>query len=130
MASTYHYRLHKSSWGIAIDLTAETITNTGGVQQVADNLYLRVDASVKLSVEELAYLVQGLRLVANQFQSISTSSEPIVVRVLALEYNPCDYQPEGLAYAMMGWAAQEYGFEPPAIQVVFNRQLNRYEFLI
>ncbi len=128
MASTYRYRVFKSSWGIAVDLTAKAVTCTEGALPVTDNLYLRLEDFLPLTVDEPSYLVQGLRLVAAKLQALAAPDVPIVIHVLAIEFNECDYLPEGLTCAIAGWAAQEYGFEPPAMQVTFDRQANRYHF--
>ena len=127
MASTYHYRIIKSSWGVAIDITAEmTSVPIVGAKQVTDTIYLSMEAPIGLMSEERAYLVGGLRLVADQIHS--TLNAPVMIRILELTFNHCDYQPEGLACAIAGWVAQEMGFEPPTIQVTFDRQLNQYQF--
>ncbi len=128
MASTYRYRIIKSSWGVAVDLTAEVGSDATNAHAAADNVFLRIEAPLKLNAEEHAGIIQGLRLVAPDIGACIAPGSDTVVRLLALEYNFCDYQPEGLVCAIANWAAQEYGFAPPAIRVTFDRVARRYAF--
>ena len=132
MVSTYSYRLIKSSWGIAIDITAEAapLSDYSGAaaEEVEQGLWLAVETSWQLSPDECRYLATGLRLVSQDMQSRIAQDGPIVVRVIDLRFNPTDYQKEGLAFALAGWMAQtfDFPFSPP--HALFNREKNRYEF--
>jgi hypothetical protein len=131
--TSYRYRLLKgATWGIAIDLRAEASPLPADPQpqaeRVADGLYLQIDLGRPLTAEESGFLKLGLRLVAAEVIERRQGSAPIFVRVVDLEYNPCDYQPEGLAAAVAGWAAREFSFPGPEIPVAFDRGRNRYVF--
>ena len=131
-ATSYRYRLLKgATWGMAIDLRAESAPLPDGplppaAVKVAEGLWLQMDVGRPSTEEELAFLGLGLRLVAADVAE--RRSGPILVRVEDLEYNPCDYQPEGLALAVAEWAAREFGFPEPETSVAFDRDQNRYVF--
>lgn len=46
----------------------------------------------------------------------------------SLHFGICNFQEEGLTAAVVEWAAKVFDFEPPKIDVTFNKPLNRYEF--
>jgi Putative addiction module component len=121
--NSYKYRFLKgATWGIALDLKATASPLPDGpppqAERVADGLYLQIDLGRPLTEEEVGFLRLGLRLVAAEIALLQTA--PILVRIVGLEYNPCDYQPEGLAPAIAGWAAREFGFPESEIPVDFE----------
>ncbi len=123
--------LKGASWGIAIDLHAESSPLPDGLLppgavQVAEGLWLQMDIGRLSTEEELAFLSLGLRLVAVDVAERRPAQT--LVRIVGLEYNPCDFQPEGLAVAVAEWAAREFGFPAPEIPVAFDRGRNRYVF--
>jgi hypothetical protein len=132
MASTYVYRCFKATWGVFVRLTAEWSAFSPGSEAatpITENLYLLVQVSRwRLTDEEWGFVELGLRLIADSIRDHKPTTQPILVRVRDLEVNWCDYQPEGLACAIVGWAAQEFGFPEPAISVTFDREKNRYVF--
>jgi hypothetical protein len=130
MASKYRYRCLKSTWGVAVDLTAEWIplpADLGKAVRIAEDLWLQVEVTW-LTGEERQYLSTGLQLVVVPIRNHKPIPGPILVRVLDIWFNPCDYQPEGLACALAGWAAQEFGFPAPALPVTFDPGTHRYRF--
>ena len=132
MPTDYRYRLLKgTSWGIAIDLRAESALLPPGplpprAVKIAEALWLEMDMGRLPAEEELAFLSLGLRLVAADVASRRPART--LVRIVGLDYNLCDYQPEGLAAAAAGWAATEFGFPVPEIPVAFDGRRNRYVF--
>jgi hypothetical protein len=123
MVSTFNYRLVKASWAIAIDLTADSTclaVAPSNAVKIKDRLWLRIELSW-LSKEEKNYLGLGLSLVAESVLHHKPDSEHILVRVLDVHFNPCHYQPEGLAAAIRNWAGQEFGFGVAEIPVVVDR---------
>lgn len=130
MLCTYHYRLIKASWGIAVDIAAEAEALPPvleNIKKVDKDLWLGIDID-GLSHSEHEYLALGLRLVAEEIRKAKQISGPILVRVLDLRFNPSDYQPEGLSGAIAGWAGQAFGFAVSDIPVTFDKQNNRYIF--
>jgi hypothetical protein len=55
-------------------------------------------------------------------------SGPLLIRVIQLEYNPTDYQPEGLTGAIAEWAAQSFHFPQPRIAAEYDKERRRYLF--
>lgn len=133
MASTFHYHIVKTSWGIAVLLTCQAhICNEDVSKYVAINDRLHLDilqlsTNMRLSDEEIGYLRLGLGLVANQIGE-ATPDKCVLITVLRVDLDATDYQPEGLAWAITGWAAEYFRFNPPAIPTSYDRQRNRYDF--
>jgi hypothetical protein len=131
--TSYRYRLLKGApWGVAIDLRGEALPLPAGplppgARQIAKGVWLQADPGWALSEEELDCLELGLRLVADGIAARRPEAS-ILVRVVGLDFDPRDYQPEGLAAAIAEWAAQEFGFAKPEIPVTFDPDRNRYVF--
>src|SRR5438552_3640070 len=128
MATTFKYRLVKASWAVAIDVTAES-GSPSAVPRNAMNVQGRLWLIIVprwLSKEERQYLKIGLRLVADSIFQCRSGTEPILVRVADVSFNACHYQPEGLAAAIAGWAAQEFAFSPVEFPITLDRDRKRY----
>ncbi len=54
--------------------------------------------------------------------------KPMVIRIFEIDYNPCDYQEEGLAPAIAAWLAKACDFAPPPVNAYFSKAENRYYF--
>jgi hypothetical protein len=131
MLATYQYRVLKSSWGIAIDITAEAIplsSFSGITLEITTALRLIVEKDAGVSSKDLGYLIKGLKLVADEISRTRKTDEPLVIRIVNLCYSLCDYQEEGAACAIANWAALLFGFSAPEIPVFFNKEKNRYIF--
>jgi hypothetical protein len=131
MSSTYNFRIIMSSWGIAIDITAEAISRSdysGDATEIKDGLWLAIETNRVASNTEHQYLATGLRLVAKEMQNVIATNGPLVVRVLDIWFVPTDYQEEGLACALAGWMSQQFGVTYQMPHVHFDNGRNRYEF--
>lgn len=131
LSSTYTYKVLKSSWGILISITAEVLTDGADgahVIPVTDDVVL-VDATAdrSLSSGALAMLARGLMPLANEIMSC-VSRRPVMIAVQDIRYNDCDFQEEGLAATMFGWAIAEFDLESRDIPVAFNKEANKYVF--
>jgi hypothetical protein len=104
------YSVIATGWGIFVGLEAELGNNQ------ADKVI--VARKCGLSPEEYSYLVKGLDLVDPSLQVLVTN----------IEFNECDFQPEGLAMAMATWASEVTGKPMAEIPVFFDRTINRYVF--
>jgi hypothetical protein len=131
MRLPHKYRLlGKASWGIAINLVAEYgpvppgLTN---VVAVSEDLRLALPHE-RLTDREVFFVTLGLRLVADAIRGSKPVSGPLLIRVVELEYNPTDYQPEGLAGAIAEWAAEAFHFPKPAITAAYDKPSRRYVF--
>lgn len=130
MITTYRYRFIRYLWGVAIDLDAEVValpTYDGQPIAIGPDIWLGVNAR-GLTNNEIEYLVLGVRFVEKQIRLHAVEQLPVVICVQGIHFNSCDYQPEGLACAIVGWAAQEWNFDPPVIPIEFDRPQNRYVF--
>jgi hypothetical protein len=96
--------------------------------KITEAVWLQIEVGWHPSDEEIRFLKQGLTLVARDVERTSQEKRPILVRLIDLQYNPTDYQPEGLAAAIAEWAAQACGFPKLEIPVVFNSERRRYVF--
>lgn len=130
MGSTYTYRVLKSSWGILISITAETSIGQGADENavpLGPSVFL-VDATPgrSLSRRAVEMLTVGLHPLAAEIAS--SVAEPVRIAVTEIRYNDSDFQEEGLAAAIQGWAIAEFGLAPREIPVIFDRKENRYVF--
>ena len=126
---TFPLRIIRYSWGIAIDITARWSSVTDGTSdliQVSPHLWLDI-RTTELPAEDVTYLLSGLQRVGDDALSHAPAKD-VVIEIGKVVYRPTDYQPEGMSAAIIGWAAEEFGFDPPEIQITFDRRANRYEF--
>jgi hypothetical protein len=130
-SSTYTYKVLKSSWGIRIALVAEVVPDDGSFLHA---IYLGHGVSLaqsiadsRLSAAEIEMLSAGLRSVAVEIANV-TAQKPVVVVLNDVQFVESDYQVEGLAAAIIGWATAQFGLEEHDIEVSFNRETNRYDF--
>ncbi|MDG4765730.1 hypothetical protein O7632_16735 [Solwaraspora sp. WMMD406] len=131
MGSTYTYRVLRSSWGIFISITADAFKGEGGSDgavPLGEGVFL-ADATqgAGLSRDVMDMLARGLGLLSTEIASTG-SGERITVVVQEIRYNDCDFQEEGLAAAIHGWAIAEFGLPKRDIAVTFDREANRYVF--
>jgi hypothetical protein len=130
LSSTYTYKFLRASWGVRIVLTAEARGGAPdpGAVAVADDLYvLDATESHELTPEQVAMLGRGLGLVASEVLA-GAPERPVTVVVRVVEHNFIDYQDEGMAAAILGWAIAEFGLAPREIPVTFDESAGRYAF--
>jgi hypothetical protein len=80
MESTYSYRFLKSSWGIAIDLTAVAVRAGNFHDAIAINqgIWLKIQNN-NLTSEEVGFLVLGLGLVSESIRATCAEELPILI---------------------------------------------------
>src|ERR1700726_1512442 len=126
------YRLlRRATWGIAINLVAEFIPMTPsipGACRITSDLWLAIDPSLRPNRSETFFIKLGLRMVADAIGRNKRFSGAVVVRLIQIEYNPTNYQAEGLAYAVASLAAEAFGFDKPEELVEFDKARGRYVF--
>jgi hypothetical protein len=132
VSTRYRYRLLKgASWGIAITLEGDSTLDAPPLNDsipITDRVWFRLNVGWQPGEEEMRFVQLGLPLVAHDIENARPGEAQILIRLTGLEYNPCDYQPEGLAAATAEWAAQEFGFPKPDIPVTFDRARRRYVY--
>lgn len=132
---TYWYRLLKTSWGISIQLTAEyqkcSEYSGTNIIKIMDGLYLHIadtkyPESSGFSIEGLNWIIYGLTSISSDIIKKSPFCNDTLIVIHSVIYGMCDYQDEGMVPAIVGWAAEEFDFEPPIINVSYSRDQNRY----
>ncbi len=128
MASKFQFRFFKGTWGLWVELTAETIllsSASSAAISITPQVWLQLKMP-SIAYENLHFLIEGLKLVQAKIEDHKNTAEPILISVLELKPAPADFQPEAVACAMVGWAAQEFGFSPLDIPITFDKQKNKY----
>ena len=123
------YRLvGKVSWTIAINISAEWNALTeppSEATQLADWLWFSC-ADRTVPVEELHYFMLGLKVVSEDIEKQEKGGGTILIRVLDIDFNPTDYQSEGLMPAAACWAAEAFHFPKPEIIGKYDKERKRY----
>lgn len=122
----HKYRLFKTSYGIAIDLYIEVymVLDVHKALRVTDEIYFLVDSKCNLNNNEIDFLHKGLKFVSENIDK----QERLLINIKNVEYNPCDYQPEGLTLAIIEWASEYFKFKKPDMPVVFDFVSKKYKF--
>ncbi|MEU5673843.1 hypothetical protein ACGF3C_32590 [Micromonospora sp. NPDC047762] len=131
MSSTYTYRLIRSSWGIRISITADPVL---GAVEVDDVIAVGEDVFLadgtqggRLGGAAMRMLARGLRSLSAEIASAAPGRVTTIV-VREVSYNEADFQEEGLAAAIVGWAVAEFGLPDRDIGAFFDAEANRYIF--
>lgn len=125
------YRIIKSQWGIAIDITGEIASLENYKEKefcikIDEGLWIRILNAVTCEEEKLIYT--GLKKISELIKLASPYKFDSLIIFHAIEYNPCDYQTEGLIPAIYQWVSEALKIDTPNIEVRFNKNLNKYEF--
>jgi hypothetical protein len=130
MKSTYIYRFFQHTWGIYVGLTAELIPKADFSKpalEVVPNIYLSIEVPNVVDVEK-DYLILGIKWVGNELQDRLKDQLPIVLRIIDLDIDHNDYQPEGLTHALLGWIEKEIGITFSLPTPYFDKSRNFYVF--
>lgn len=138
---TASYRLLRGPWGIAIDLTAEaalTREPPSSGEQVGERVWLDVTpvrehvpadrSGVRLTPEELPWLRHGMALLTDNIEATHGQAQHTLVTVHRVLFPEADFQPEGLAAALLQWGREEFGLDARPVEVTFDRETNRYVY--
>ncbi len=133
VSRAHTYRVLKSSWGVLITIVAETREAeevSAGAMPLGSAIWL-LDATPQHALSEVVMqmLAEGIRPLVNDI-SLAVQGAARMIAIRDLRYNECDFQIEGLAAAMYGWAAAEFDLEVREVAVSFNRGENRYVFTL
>lgn len=120
------FTILKSSWGIAIFYEIKELFDVGkdsiNTYEIFPSVYLKLNDNPVDNIS-LDYLKAG---VVSIIQYIKTF--PVIFFIEKLEYNICDYQPEGMYYMFRQWFFEHHGIEFPPINVYYNKKINQYIF--
>ncbi|MBT2510279.1 hypothetical protein J7I98_31380 [Streptomyces sp. ISL-98] len=138
---TTSYRLRRGPWGIAIDLTAAptlTLDPPSSGEQVGERVWLDAApvgehvpadrSGVRLTPEELPWLRRGMALLTGDIEAAHGQTRHTLVTVHRVLFPEADFQPEGLAAALLQWGREEFGLDTRPVEVTFDREANRYVY--
>ncbi|MFC8920885.1 hypothetical protein ACFT5C_34660 [Streptomyces sp. NPDC057116] len=137
---TTSYRLLRGPWGIAVDLTADARLSPGppaGAEHVAGRVWLDVAAVLnhpaddrsgwRITGDEAEWLRRGAALAAPAIEARFPGGHTTVT-VRRVLFPQADFQPEGLAAALLRWAEEEFGLPAQSVDVAFDRAAGRYVY--
>lgn len=128
-SKTVIYKIFKSGWGIWVKVTARIEEANISDIPISNRICLKKgikNKNIVLSETELDYLTRGLKWISDQIEEQIQQPISIIIEEIQIIY--CDYQEEGLFYAIASWAAEYFKFTLPTYQYEFNKIKNRYEF--
>lgn len=115
----------KTSWGIAIFYEIKEIENFNkdeeNVHQINSQIFLKLN-DIILDNISLEYLKKGIQSIAKYVK------KTICFSIDELEFNICDYQPEGMYYVFRKWFFEKHNMETPPINVYYDSETNKYIF--
>jgi hypothetical protein len=123
------YRCLQSSWGVAIDLVAELkqIENID-TSDTQSHTELKIELP-KNFTQFYSFIKIGIDEILNSFPIIKSRISSMVFIVIDINYNPCDFQPEGLACAVASWYYEEFELNFNPISLQYNKQDRKYEIV-
>ena len=138
MESTFRFNFRKTSWGMFINLTAEFIpcdltsleSSDKDILPVTERLWIHLQlGDMRLPEDEKPMLTLGAQIILNA-SAASLPPTPGIIRISELLYPLTEYQPEGFAYTMAGWIAQEWDVPMPEISIRYEKAKNTYFFKV
>lgn len=111
-------------WGIIITINGKLTHKKIDTNMVIGNLYVDISNVEYLSVTEKEFIVKGIKWI----YSYSKIKEATTLTITKLVLNPCDYQAEGLFFAIANWLSKELNFEMPKYEYYFDSLNNKYVF--
>ncbi|MFC9776586.1 hypothetical protein [Paenibacillus chitinolyticus] len=134
----YIYRVFKSTWGIYIKIVSDITQLSQSTEEeclvaISPGIWAKLSDAKntgedKLLEDEVTFLWEGLRMVAEQIKLHTPYKSDTLINITQVSIAPCDFQKEGLTAAIIEWAAVAFNFKPPTIMVEFIKDTNRYEF--
>ena len=123
--TTYHFRVLLSSWGIAIDLDGVIHGSNLPNALPVDHGISFLNSTTLNPVAVNAGIIDGIKLMRGQIRE----KHPVTtVEVTKLEFNPLDFQFDGLQYAVAEWIAEELGGQKPDYVVNYDPLKRKYIF--
>lgn len=128
--SLYQLRVLLGSWGLMVDLGLEARVDSAKPQAaipIAPRVWLEVASSVQVGDLEMPHLLSGLRRIYRRIAvERSVGGEHLVFVLNHLWFPLTDCQDDAVELAVVGWAAEELGFDAEPASVSFDRASNRY----
>lgn len=125
--------MFKASWGIVIDFSSDVILYSNynhkeKCYKISDGLWCII-LDKALSNEEILYIKNSLTLISKKIILKSIYKTDTLIIFNEIYYNPCDYQINGLTFAVFEWAKNIFNIQIPNYKVDFNSKKNKYEFV-
>ena len=109
-----------------IEIIGQTIHGKLG-DRVSNHLFYEyLDDKTRLTEREQELLLHGLKWASPFIEK--NIKQDITIHITHLSFNVCDYQPEGLFYAIAHWASKHFDFELPSYSFSFHKKQNKYNF--
>lgn len=120
------FTILKTSWGIAIFYEIKEHINLEkdliDIHKITPQVFLNMNNKIIDDVS-FKYLKAGIESILPYIKNL-----PINFTVEKLEYNICDYQPEGMYYMFRKWFFENHKMEVPSINVYYDKESNKYIF--
>jgi hypothetical protein len=120
------FTILKTSWGIAVFYEIKEHINLEkdliDIHKITPQVFLNMNNKIIDDVS-FKYLKAGIESILPYIKNL-----PINFTVEKLEYNICDYQPEGMYYMFRKWFFENHNMETPPINVYYDKELNKYIF--
>jgi hypothetical protein len=138
-AYKYRYRIYKK-YGISISIygaytSMSSYEDKDACTAICSGLWaiypadMQIPSAFGVSEKEKYLLWEGLKKVSELIIHKSPYQSDTLIVIHFISSHDCHYQEEGLTPAIMMWAANAFGFQPPQIDVHFNEELGKIEFL-
>lgn len=116
----------KTSWGIAIFYEIKEIVNFDkrdtNIKEISPLVFLKLN-DIIIDETSLKFLKRGVESIIRYIETF-----PVCFSLEKLQYNICDYQPEGMYYMFRKWFFEKHNMEIPAINVYYDKEKNKYIF--
>ncbi|MFF3015769.1 hypothetical protein [Streptomyces sp. NPDC057939] len=137
---TVLHRVLRGPWGIRIELTASAAVGAAPPERgerVANGVWLDTTPvrthppadrrGKRLDAAEAGWLRHGAAVAAPAVAARHPGAH-VLVTVDRVLFPEADFQPEGLAAAVLRWAEEEFALPPHAVDVTFDRTAGRYAY--
>ncbi|QXP78815.1 MULTISPECIES: hypothetical protein [Winogradskyella] len=124
--SIYKIREYGLNWGILIKISARIEKDNGGIKISQNLFYENKVENIKLTTQEINLLLSGIKWVDSMITEKTKHTTKIILE--EIELNECDYQSEGLFYAIAFWASEAFEFNLPDYKFVYDKENDKYIF--
>lgn len=126
----HKYRVLKSSWGIAIDIDLDVVSleeiEMSKVEEINPRVcFLILDSSFDNGLRP--FIKDGITDIS-EFIYSKIGTQAICLLINKIEYNPTDFQKEGLYYAVQDSIYAYFGETPLPHKIEFDKVANKYVF--
>ncbi|ABC29923.1 hypothetical protein HCH_03160 [Hahella chejuensis KCTC 2396] len=113
---------------MSVDLHASVCSSVRGEWRKVQEVVYLSDSLSWMDENEIHYLVKGLSIVDGDIKK--SLGKDAFIYIEEIDFNECDFQPEGLSCAMAGWVREYLGLSLKEVNVEFDKQSRRYRFSI